>query len=77
MVWYFLYYFYFVVSLLVVLKGLNFGCSNFVSFQVGMLMIFDSAPESMKKSISMSGISNFLHFGFSKRSGIVQIFFFL
>ena len=39
-----------VASLLVVLKGINFGCKIFISFQVEMLMMFGSAPESIKKS---------------------------
>ena len=65
-----------VASLLVLLKGINFGCRVFVSFQVGMLMIFDSAPESIKKSVSRSGLRNFLDFGLSKRNEIVQIFSF-
>ena len=37
-------------------------------------MIFDSAPESIKKSFSRSGGCNSLLFGLSKRYGIVQIF---
>ena len=45
-----------VASLLVVLKGINFGYIIFISFQVGMLMMFDSAPESIEKSISRSGV---------------------
>ena len=39
-----------------------------------MLIIFDSAPESIKKSISRSGFCNYLNFGLSKRSGIIHIF---
>ena len=45
-----------VAGLLIVLKGINFGFKFFSSFQVGMLMMFDSAPESIKKSISRSGV---------------------
>ena len=45
-----------------------------ISFQVGMLIIFDSAPESIKKSILGSGGYNSLLFGLSKRNKIVQIF---
>ena len=45
-----------VASLLVVLKGNNFGCKILISFQVGMLMMFDSAPDSIKKSFSRSGV---------------------
>ena len=45
-----------VASLLVDLKGINFGCRTFISFHVGMLMIIDSAPESIKKYISRSGV---------------------
>ena len=41
-----------VASLLVVLKGNNFGCRILISFQVGMFIIFDSAPESIRKFIS-------------------------
>ena len=44
-----------VAGLLVFYKGINLG-KFFISFQVGMLMMFDSAPESIKKSISMSGV---------------------
>ena len=65
-----------VASLLVVLKGTNFGCRIFISFQVGMLIIFDSAAESIKKSFSRSGVWNWLDFGLSKRSGIVHFFSF-
>ena len=39
-----------------------------------MFLISDSARESIKKSISRSGDRKFLPIGFSKRSGIVQIF---
>ena len=41
---------------------------------MGLLIISDSAPESIEKSISRSGDSKSLFFGLSKRSGIVQIF---
>ena len=34
-----------VANLLEVLEGINFGCK----FQVGMFILFDSAPESIKK----------------------------
>ena len=36
-------------------EGVSFGCKVFISFHVGMFIIFDSAPESIKKSISRSG----------------------
>ena len=39
-----------VASLLVGLKGKNFGCRIFISFQVGRLIIIDSAPECIEKS---------------------------
>ena len=35
--------------------GINLGCRFLISFQVRIFMIFDSAPESIKKSISRSG----------------------
>ena len=41
---------------------------------MGILIIFDSAPESIKKSISRSGARNSLFLGLSERNGIVQIF---
>ena len=41
-----------------------------------MLIIFDSNPESIKKSISRSGVCNCLDFELSKSSGVVHIFFF-
>ena len=44
-----------VASLLEVARGVNFGCNVLISFHVGMLIMFDSAPESIKKSISRSG----------------------
>ena len=44
-----------VASLLDVSRGVSFGCSDFISFHVGMFIMFDSAPESIKKSISRSG----------------------
>ena len=34
---------------------LVFGCKVFISFHVGIFIMFDSAPESIKKSISRSG----------------------
>ena len=61
-------------SLLVVLKNIDFGCRILFSFRVGMYIIFDSAPESIKKYNSRSGVCNCLDFGLSRRSGIVQIF---
>ena len=45
-----------VATLLVVLKGNNFERKFFVSFHVGLLIMFESAPESIKKSISRSGV---------------------
>ena len=42
-------------NLLASFKGVNFGWKIFISFQVGILMTFDSAPESLKKAISRSG----------------------
>ena len=36
------------VLLLAVCMGIKFGCNVLKSFQVGVLMIFDSAPESIK-----------------------------
>ena len=65
-----------VASLLLVLKGINFGCRTFISFRVAMLMIFDSAPKSIKNSISRTGVCNCLDFGLSKRRGMVHIFSF-
>ena len=44
-----------VANLLEVFKGINFGCRVCISFQVGLLRIIDSTPESIKKSISRSG----------------------
>ena len=44
-----------VANLLDVSRGFKFECSDLISFHVGMLMIFDSAPESINKSISRSG----------------------
>ena len=44
-----------VASLLAVFTGVNFRCKTLISFQFGILMIFDSAPESIKKSISRFG----------------------
>ena len=42
-----------------------------------IFIIFDSAPESIEKSISRSGVCNCFDFGLSKRSGIVHIFSFV
>ena len=39
-----------VANPLEVFAGNNFGCKVCFSFQVGMFIIFDSAPESFKKS---------------------------
>ena len=44
-----------VANLLEVLEGINFGFKVCISFHVGMFIIFDSAPESIKRSISRSG----------------------
>ena len=63
-------------SLLVVLKGINCGCRILILFQVGMFIILDSAPESIKKSTSRSGFCNCFDFGLSKRSWIAHIFSF-
>ena len=62
-------------SLLVVLKGINGGCRILISFQVGITIVVDSAPESIKNSFSMSDVCSCLDCGFSKRNGIVHIFF--
>ena len=43
-----------VANLLDVSRGFKFGCSILISFHVGILMIIDSAPESIKNSISRS-----------------------
>ena len=43
-----------VASLLEVARGVNFGCNVLISFHVGILIMFDSALESIKKSISRS-----------------------
>ena len=42
-------------NILEVSRGVKFGCNVLISFHVGILIIFDSAPESIKKSISRSG----------------------
>ena len=42
-----------------------------------MFIIFDSAPESIKKSFSMSGVCNCLDFGLSKIQLIVYFFSYL
>ena len=44
-----------VAYLLEVFEFNNFGCKVCISFQVIILIIFDSAPESIKKSVSKSG----------------------
>ena len=44
-----------VANLLEVSRGVNFGYNVLISFHVGIIIIFDSAPESIKKSISRSG----------------------
>ena len=41
-------------NLLEVLEDINFGCRVCISFHVGMFIIFDSAPDSIKKSVSRS-----------------------
>ena len=41
-----------------------------------MFIIIDSAPESIEKSTSRSGVCNCLDFGLSKTSGVVHIFSF-
>ena len=50
------------VASLLVFRGNNFGCEVLISFQVGMLMLFDSAPDSIEKSISRFGVWNSLLF---------------
>ena len=45
-----------VANLLAVFKRINFGCKILISFQVGMFIMFDSAPESNKNSISRAGV---------------------
>ena len=44
-----------VASLLEVARGVNFGCNVLISFHMGILIMIESAPESIKKSISRSG----------------------
>ena len=66
-----------VACLLVVLKGINFGCRIFISFQVGMLMIFDSNPEFNKNLFQglvfeIVCISDFL-----KKVGLSRFFLFV
>ena len=59
-------------SLLVIFKGIKFGCRILISVQVGIIMIFDFAPEPIKKSISRSGGS--LLFGLSNGNGMSKFF---
>ena len=59
-----------VANLLDVLEGESFECRVQIFFLVERLILFESALESIKKSISSSSDSNFLFFGLS----IVQIF---
>ena len=65
-----------VANLLEVFEDNNFGCKVCISFHVGILIKFDSAPESVKKSISKISFVDWksLFFGLSKRSGFAQIF---
>ena len=44
-----------VANLLAVFIDIKFGCNVSISFHVRRLIMFDSAPESIKKSISRSG----------------------
>ena len=44
-----------VANLLVVFTGVSLGCRVLISSQVGILMKFNFAPESIKKFISRSG----------------------
>ena len=60
--------------MLEVFEGNNFGCKVCISLKLGLYIIFDSAPESVKKSTSRSGDYKSLLFGLSRISGIVQIF---
>ena len=44
-----------VANLLDVFESFNFGCRVCISFKVGVIFRIDSAPESIKKSMSTSG----------------------
>ena len=44
-----------VATLLEVLEEERFGCRFCISFHEGIIKIFDSAPESSKKSVSRTG----------------------
>ena len=44
-----------VANLLDVFESINFECKVYISLRVGKLILFDFAPESLKKSISRSG----------------------
>ena len=60
-----------VANLLAVLRGVKFGYSVLISFHVGILLIFDSAPDQFQDLVV-----EILYFGLSKRNAIVQIFSF-
>ena len=63
-----------VANLLEVFEGESFRCRIGVFFYVGMLIMFDSAPESFRKSFSRSGDWKFLFFRLSKRLVLSELF---
>ena len=63
-----------VANLLEVFEGENFRCRVGVSYYVGMLIMFDSAPVSFRKSFSRSGDWKFLFFRFSKQIILSKLF---
>ena len=42
-------------NLFEVFESDSFGCRVLISFHMGMFIILDSAPESIRKSVSRSG----------------------
>ena len=63
-----------VADLLEDFEGINFEWSVCMSFQMGMFIIFDSAPESIKKSISRVMIEKLYFLDFLKEVVLSNFF---
>ena len=63
-----------VANLLEIFEGINFGCKICISFQVGMFIIFNSAPESTKKQFRGLVIENLYFLDFVKEVVLSKFF---
>ena len=63
-----------VANVLDVLEGINFACRVCISFHVGMFVIFDSSPESIKKQFQGLVIEIFCFLDSLREVGLSKLF---